>query len=102
MKYFSDIVTRSAVPLLLAVLTQAAGGLCCMLGHCVKGRRLCTFIAGVLFIISGKFLKVYDDKFNRFFFFKIVNLKKAIHCDNLTDCENIVNKIILISLFQVS
>ncbi|XP_063534053.1 voltage-dependent calcium channel gamma-3 subunit [Cydia strobilella] len=47
------VVTRSAAPLLLAVLTQAFGALCCVLGHCVKGRRLCTFIAGVLFIISG-------------------------------------------------
>ncbi|XP_026317620.1 uncharacterized protein LOC113228503 [Hyposmocoma kahamanoa] len=47
------VVTRSAAPLLLAVLTQAVGALCCVLGHCVKGRRLCTFIAGVLFIISG-------------------------------------------------
>ncbi|XP_061377383.1 voltage-dependent calcium channel gamma-7 subunit isoform X1 [Danaus plexippus] len=47
------VVTRSAIPLLLAVLTQAVGALCCVLGHCVKGRRLCTFIAGVLFIISG-------------------------------------------------
>ncbi|KAI8435868.1 hypothetical protein MSG28_004077 [Choristoneura fumiferana] len=46
-------LTRSAAPLLLAVLTQAFGALCCVLGHCVKGRRLCTFIAGVLFIISG-------------------------------------------------
>ncbi|XP_041978406.1 voltage-dependent calcium channel gamma-7 subunit [Aricia agestis] len=47
------VVTRSAAPLLLAVVTQAVGALCCVLGHCVKGRRLCTFIAGVLFIISG-------------------------------------------------
>ncbi|XP_021192321.3 voltage-dependent calcium channel gamma-4 subunit isoform X1 [Helicoverpa armigera] len=47
------VVTRSAAPLLLAVFTQAVGALCCVLGHCVKGRRLCTFIAGVLFIISG-------------------------------------------------
>lgn len=51
---FLDVVTRSAAPLLLAVLTQAVGALCCVLGHCVKGRRLCTFIAGVLFIVSGK------------------------------------------------
>ncbi|XP_028044030.1 uncharacterized protein LOC114253366 [Bombyx mandarina] len=47
------VVTRSAAPLLLAVFTQAVGALCCVLGHCVKGRRLCTFIAGVMFIISG-------------------------------------------------
>ncbi|XP_048482707.1 uncharacterized protein LOC105389272 isoform X3 [Plutella xylostella] len=47
------VVTRSAVPLLLAVVTQALGSLCCALGHCVKGRRICTFIAGVLFIVSG-------------------------------------------------
>ncbi|GBP60863.1 Voltage-dependent calcium channel gamma-5 subunit [Eumeta japonica] len=47
------VVTRSAAPLLLAVLSQAVGCLCCVLGHCVKGRRLCTFIAGVLFIVSG-------------------------------------------------
>ncbi|XP_050671051.1 uncharacterized protein LOC126969567 [Leptidea sinapis] len=47
------IVKRSAIPLLLAVFTQGVGALCCILGHCVKGRRLYTFIAGVLFIISG-------------------------------------------------
>lgn len=51
------MVTRSAAPLLLAVFTQAVGALCCVLGHCVKGRRLCTFIAGVLFIVSGKLYK---------------------------------------------
>lgn len=60
-------MTRSAAPLLLAVLTQAVGALCCVLGHCVKGRRICTFIAGVLFIISGKYCCSLADFLMKFF-----------------------------------
>lgn len=39
--------------ILAASLLLCFGFLCCLVGHCAKHRRLCTFISGVFFIVSG-------------------------------------------------
>lgn len=41
------------VYIMVASVLLCGGFCCCILGHCAKHRRLCTFISGVFFIVSG-------------------------------------------------
>ncbi|XP_046660244.1 voltage-dependent calcium channel gamma-5 subunit [Homalodisca vitripennis] len=46
-------VTRSAIFFVSASLLLLCGEFCCLCGHLARHRRLLTFVAGVIFIISG-------------------------------------------------
>ncbi|KAG8255353.1 regulation of AMPA receptor activity protein [Homalodisca vitripennis] len=50
---FLHAVTRSAIFFVSASLLLLCGEFCCLCGHLARHRRLLTFVAGVIFIISG-------------------------------------------------
>ncbi|KAF5285901.1 hypothetical protein FQA39_LY04362 [Lamprigera yunnana] len=46
-------VTKSIFYFLLASFLLCLSYCCCIMGQCIKQRRLCTFVSGVTFIVSG-------------------------------------------------
>ena len=52
--FILDAVTQSAFFYFFASALLVIGQLCCCVGHFGRGKKLCTFLSGVLFIISGK------------------------------------------------
>ncbi|KAK4874645.1 hypothetical protein RN001_014005, partial [Aquatica leii] len=46
-------VTKSIFYFLLASFLLCLSYCCCIMGQCMKHRRLCTFVSGVTFIVSG-------------------------------------------------